>query len=89
MAKMKRPGFLKFTLYVGIMAVIGGVYFLAIALLPPTAQFFKNQAYRFMQMDFQQVLFSAFVLIITGLACILLGSIKPKAEDQNEPGKNL
>ena len=86
---MKRPEFLKFTLYVGIMAVIGGVYFLAVALLPPTAQYFKNQAYRFMQMDFQQVLFSAFVLIIMGLACILLGSIKPKPEDQNEPGKTL
>lgn len=75
---MKRPGFLKFTLYVGFVAVIGGVYFLAVALLPPTAQLFKNQAYRFMQMDFQQVLFSAFVLIITGLACILLGAVKPK-----------
>ena len=77
---MKRPGFLKFTLYVGIVAVIGGIYFLAIALLPPTAQLFKNQAYRFMQMDFQQVLFSAFVLIIVGLACILLGAIKPKTK---------
>lgn len=86
---MKRPGFLKFTLYVGILAVIGGVYFLAIALLPPTAQYFNNQAYRFMQMDFQQVLFSAYTLLITGLACILLGTVKPKSnaplESENKP----
>jgi ABC-type uncharacterized transport system permease subunit len=86
---MKRPGFLKFTLYVGIMAVIGGVYFLAIALLPPTAQYFKHPAYLFMQMDFQQVLFSAFVLIITGLACILLGTIKPKTKLPVEPEKKI
>lgn len=88
MAKMKRPGFLKFTLFVGILAVIGGIYFLEIALLPPTAQYFNNQAYRFMQMDFQQVLFSAFVLLITGLACILLGTVKPKPDDPVESDIN-
>lgn len=82
---MKRPAFLKFTFYVGILAVIGGVYFLAIALLPPTAQYFKHQAYRFMQMDLQQVLFSGYVLIITGIACILLGTIKPKPRLPIEP----
>jgi len=88
MEKMKRPGFLKFTLFVGILAVIGGIYFLEIALLPPTAQYFNNQAYRFLQMDFQQVLVSAFILIVTGLACILLGTVKPKPEDPVEPDKN-
>ena len=85
---MKRPGFLKFTLYVGIMAVIGGLYFFAVALLPPTSEYFKNQAYLFLQMDFQQVLFSAFVLSITGIACIFLGAIKPKPNDTVESDKN-
>ena len=88
MAKMKRPGFLKFTLFVGILAVIGGIYFLEIALLPPTAQYFNNQGYRFLQMDFQQVLVSAFILLVTGLACILLGTVKPKPDDPVESDKN-
>ncbi|MEA4812822.1 MAG: hypothetical protein VB108_09660 [Anaerolineaceae bacterium] len=80
--KMKRPGFLKFTLAIGVLAILGGFYFLAIALLPPTAQYFKNPAYLFMLMDFQQVLFSGIILVITGMACILLGTVKPKAPAQ-------
>ena len=75
---MKNPAFLKFTTFAGFAATIAGLYFLAVALLPPSAQYFKNQAYRFMQMDFNQVLFSGIIFVIIGIACILLGTVKPK-----------
>lgn len=84
---MKRPEFLKFTLYVGVLALIGGIYFLAVVFLPPSSKNFENQAYLFMQMNRQQVLFSAFTFIVAGLACVLLGAAKSENPTDKESNR--